>query len=593
MTCHCNLLTDPEVCFSDWIPCCNPRRFGFNGRLTMNLQPFAVCMVTTWLAGGFAAADIHIGGGRMTNPGTYPFKAGESVGAFIARIDGIKPTVYEGQQGPFPYPITKLRIWRDKRWSDKFSLTRDAVALWKYELKDGDMIDFLDLSLFSDDDFPKKWQGAYRDEWTIRMPKPPEIAAERVFSLSLFDSEPGYRKVLMEAFPGLKEGCYHFSGKRMIGVFEDFDHDRVMLVFRPGAHEKPNGVTVNGKKFDMAESVPAVVKVYEMLYEPGGPVDDTTRILEDPIGHWIPMEATDRLAVRIQLLYPDRGLFTARYDPDDGWCSAYELPEAAETKPSDPPADAYELTRKSLLARVLQVLEQKPECVVRTRSNPDLKFARIPEGFWDREIEPLQVSLTDVIRIGYGESGAEADSNALVRTFEMYCSAASSARASPRVVVHIGKHASDQRFREFLAAIREVDVRLVHLANDPYESFLGCSASARAVLQQIEALSVPTIDLPKQSLTDAIATLQQIYANGKTGGAINWVVKGPTSLEPTAKTEPMEKAVSLRAKGLTFAAAIDNICVQADCEWWIDLDDEEGPPRLVIRQRGLPQKPEP
>lgn len=266
---------------------------------------------------------------------------------------------------------------------------------------------------------------------------------------------------------------------------------------------------------------------------------------------------------------------------------------AAETKPTQSQADTNEQTRGSLLARVLQALEQKPECVVEKPNNPDLKFARIPEGFWRGEIEPLQVSLTSVIRVGSGNERVETEPNELTRNFEIYSASVSAVSASPRVVVHIGKHASDENFRKVLSAVRKADLRLVHLENDPYGSFLGCSASARPVLQQIEALSAPTIDLPKQYLTDAIATLQQIYANGKTEGVINWIVKGPAGLEPAPKTEPMEKAVSLRAKSLTFAAAIDNLCVQADCEWWIDLDDEEGPPLLVIRQRDLPPKPKP
>ncbi|MBN8460902.1 MAG: hypothetical protein J0M04_23985 [Verrucomicrobia bacterium] len=265
---------------------------------------------------------------------------------------------------------------------------------------------------------------------------------------------------------------------------------------------------------------------------------------------------------------------------------------AAETKSPRSPANASEQTSESLLAHVLKVLEQKPECVVKTTSNPDLRIARIPEDFWHGKIEPLQVHLTEIILVGSGDDRVKTKPIELTRTLEMYSAAASTVSLSPRVVLHIGRHASDENFREVLAAIRETNVRLVHMANDPYATFLGCTSDARPALQQIEALSVPTIDLPKQSPTDAIATLQQLYAGGKAGGVINWTMKEPSGTKPAEKTEPIEKTVSLRAKNLTFAAAIDNICVQADCEWWIDLDDEKGPPRLVIRQRDLPQKPE-
>jgi hypothetical protein len=46
--------------------------------------------------------------------------------------------------------------------------------------------------------------------------------------------------------------------------------------------------------------------------------------------------------------------------------------------------------------------------------------------------------------------------------------------------------------------------------------------------------------------------------------------------------------VSLQAKNLSFAAAIDALCVQADCEWWLEANDE-GVPLLVIRPRSLPE----
>jgi hypothetical protein len=364
----------------------------------MKTPKLLACLAAAWLAGGLVSADISIVGGRMTNPGSQPFKAAETVGAFVERIGGIKPTVVDGVDKPWPSPITKLRILRDGRWGDTYSIRRDATHLWNHELKDGDLIELLTIGMLAEKDVPKwqNWQGAYRDEWTIRIPKPPVAVAEKIFPSSAFDSEAGYRKMLMEAFPGLELGCYHFSGKHMMGVLEDFDHDRVLLLLRPSANEKVRGVTINGKAFDPAGAVPVGVKgsgmtcVADDLW-----VDDPTRIEEEPIGHWIPMEATDRFAVRIQSLFPDRGLFIARYDPDDGWSSAYELSDAEKPKEVKPPADAYELTRKSLLARVLQVLEQKPECVVRKRNDIDLKLARPPEGFWEDEVEPMQVRLAD------------------------------------------------------------------------------------------------------------------------------------------------------------------------------------------------------
>ena len=564
-----------------------------HGSLTPSFMPMKTpkilaCLAAAWLAGGLASANISIAGGRMTNPGSHPFKAAETVGAFIERIGGIKPTVDDGVEKPWPNPITKLRILRDGRWGDTYSLRRDATHLWNHELKDGDLIELLTIGMLADEDV-LKWKGAYRDEWTIRIPKPPVAVAEKIFPSSAFDSEAGYRKMLMEAFPGMELGCYHFSGKHMMGVLEDFDHDRVLLLLRPGANEKVRGVTINGKEFDFARAVPVGAKESGMLCVADDLwVDDPTRIFEEPIGHWIPMEATDRFAVRIQWLIPDRGLFIAGYDPDDGWHSSYERSAAEEPKEVKPPADAYELTRKSLLTRVLQVLEQKPECVVRKQNGPDLKIVRLPENIWEEQDQPLQVRLTDRILLGCAEGSKENTPAELRQNFEMYCKAASSAAELPRVLVHIGKYATEARFREFLAAIHAASIEVVYLAKDPYDAFLGCRRLEQPMLKQLVTLAVPEIDLPKQPFTAALGALQERYANGKAGGVINFIVRGSAAVEPAApQSDPAEKIVSLQAKNLNFAAALDALCVEVGCEWWLESTDE-GTPLLVIRPRSLP-----
>jgi hypothetical protein len=557
----------------------------------MKMPNLLACLAATWLVGDLAMADISITGGRMANPGRHPFKDSETIGAFIERIGGIKPTVYQGVEKPFPYPITSLRILRDRLWSDTYSLKRDATHLWNHELKDGDLIELLTVSMFADEG-ARKWQGAYRDDWTIRVPKEPDQVKDKAFPWSLFNTEAGYRRVLMEAFPGLELGCYHFSGERMMGVLEDFDHDRVLLLINPGASETVRGVMINGKEFDYARAVPVGVKVFGMSCGADGEwADDPTRIDEEPIGHWIPMESTDRFAVRIQSLIPDRGLFVASYDPDRGWHSSYELSDAEEPKEVKPPADAYELTRKSLIARVLQVLEKKPECVVRKQNDIDLKLARPPEGFWEDEVEPMLVILADRILVGSGGASKELDPSQLQRYFEMYLSAAISAQAAPRVLVQVGKHATDARFRDFLAAIRATHLRLVYLASDPHGAFLGCGASEQPVLKQLEAITVPEIDLPKQLFSAALDSLQQRYSNGKSGGVINFIVRGPANGPPAVSgSDRAENSVSLQAKNLSFAGAIDALCVQAGCEWWLE-SNTESPPLLVIRRRNEQQKP--
>jgi hypothetical protein len=550
----------------------------------MKTPALLACLAAACLAGGPASADILIAGGWMTNSGSYPFKAAETVGAFIERIGGIKPEVYEGSEKPRPYPTDELRILRDGHWGDTYRIYRDATRLWNHELKDGDMIQ---LPAYDVGEKVKKWQGEYRDEWTIRIPKAPAETETKVLSWSEMNGESGHRKMLMEAFPGLEFGFYHFSGRLSIGVLEDFDHDRVLVV-DTGWIGKAT-ITRNGVELKPPFGESGKVRIAGKVHMLDGRVmDDPDRSSDWPVGFWLPMEATDTMSITLALEHPDRGRIQADYDPDTGWRTTSDLKDAKSPAEDAPPADAYELTRKSLLARVLQVLEEKPECVVRKRHWPDIKIARLPEDFLEEDSIPLLVRLADRILVGVGDY--EVDPFQLERHFEMYAQAAMGAGTAPQVVVHIGKYATDARFREFLAAIRRVDIRPVYLVKDPYDAWLGCWPSEKKALKQLEALAVPEIDLPKQAFTAALESLQQRYAKGKAGGVINFIVKDSATSQPAAPgSVPADKTVSLQAKNLSFAAAIDALCVQAGCEWWLEAYDEEVP-LLVIRPRSLPEE---
>ena len=73
----------------------------------------------------------------------------------IERIGGLSPTVYDAQGAPMPYPIQALHIWHiDGTKSRRFSIQRDAAALWTHKLADGDMIELATTSMFSDETYP-------------------------------------------------------------------------------------------------------------------------------------------------------------------------------------------------------------------------------------------------------------------------------------------------------------------------------------------------------------------------------------------------------------------------------------------------------
>ncbi|MCP5537967.1 MAG: hypothetical protein H7A51_17255 [Akkermansiaceae bacterium] len=140
------------------------------------MRAILTCMIVWFSALEVSVAEIAIAGGRMMNPGSWPYMKNESVAGFIDRIGGIEPSVYSVEGEPFLYPITSLRISNKKGVSQQYSIKRDASKLWKRKLEDGDIIRLLTVSLFESDEYPR-WKGKRPANWRIRIQKAQQVEA--------------------------------------------------------------------------------------------------------------------------------------------------------------------------------------------------------------------------------------------------------------------------------------------------------------------------------------------------------------------------------------------------------------------------------
>ena len=125
-------------------------------------------------------------------------------------------------------------------------------------------------------------------------------------------------------------------------------------------------------------------------------------------------------------------------------------------------ADAYEISRRSLLKRVLKVLGDQDSCLVRLKHGFDLRVTS-SDGDLDAEIGSLYATLSDKIVVGSAANAEAKSPLEFERLVELYNAAARAAAVEPKVVVQVDEGADDQIFREALSALARQDYRSIGL----------------------------------------------------------------------------------------------------------------------------------
>lgn len=280
---------------------------------------------------------------------------------------------------------------------------------------------------------------------------PVTSAKEKIFSSDALDSEKGFRHVIESCFPELEFGCFYSAGGILFAVLEDFDRHRVMLI--PANANGETTVTRNGKNVDLPLKEEFKVKLAGATSTAKGRVDIPEQPLDFRIGWWLPLEATDRLSIKIEMEYPATGSFQVTYGPDARWEIASNLKNSKPVRPE--PVDAYEITRRSLHKKVIDVLQKQDACRVGMRGGMTLRLEK-EDPQPEAEFEPLRVRIgADKIAVGPPDSPTFLTSPELIHHVTAYQGAARSAGVEPRVTIQTTPDSSDTLFRELLGVLAD------------------------------------------------------------------------------------------------------------------------------------------
>lgn len=184
---------------------------------------------------------------------------------------------------------------------------------------------------------------------------------------------------------------------------------------------------------------------------PDGNVSDPDRAFDQRIGYWIPLEATDRLNLSMKLTWPAEGFFEASYDPDARWKIACRWDEVEQKRKQA--ADAYEISRRSLVDRVMEVLKEEQKCRVRMKDGSEMMISEWIDDEASVDVDPLFVTLSDRIAVGLVEPREVKSQAELELQLKSYQSAAKSAGARARVLVRLSADAKDDVFRTSLKGL--------------------------------------------------------------------------------------------------------------------------------------------
>lgn len=285
---------------------------------------------------------------------------------------------------------------------------------------------------------------------------------EKILDFDALDTEAGIRRAVEDAFPGLSFGFYHWTGTWIMGALEDFDHERILLLL-PAEGVGHAKFVRNGERLDLPPGEPVALRCAGALITPEGTVNRPEDAHDHRIGYWVHMRATDRIQIKTKLTYPAKGQFAGTYDPDNGWQTSCAFDVADQDRRE--PADAYEITRNSLVRRVREVLGTQKECVVRLESRIDIAVRKwLPRD--GAEVEPLELRLSDKIILGVGEGTRERTPQELARDLNMYTTAAMAANAAPRVRLHVTSNTDDRVFRATLNALADESFAVAYLARE-------------------------------------------------------------------------------------------------------------------------------
>lgn len=93
------------------------------------------------------------------------------------------------------------------------------------------------------------------------------------------------------------------------------------------------------------------------------------------------------------------------------------------------------------------------------------------------------------------------------------------------------------------------------------------------VVAQLEKIRIENVSIQGLSVSEAFEYLRKKVVGDKEGGVINLVIRG---------SDRNNRKSTIRKKNMTYAEAVDAICVQTGWSWGIDFNELSGAPILVL-----------
>ncbi len=140
-----------------------------------------------------------------------------------------------------------------------------------------------------------------------------------------------YLETLRDRFPDHEIPVYESNGKVLLGIVEDFEDDRILLV---GVEAWAGSVEIlrNGEAVEPPFEEERI-KQYGAIADEKGSRDDASQVFSNHLGYWISLSEEDTFDLRARIDMPDEVDAVVSYDQERGWSGAIES-RAEEDDPS-------------------------------------------------------------------------------------------------------------------------------------------------------------------------------------------------------------------------------------------------------------------
>ena len=106
-----------------------------------------------------------------------------------------------------------------------------------------------------------------------------------------------------------------------------------------------------------------------------------------------------------------------------------------------------------------------------------------------------------------------------------------------------------------------------------YSKLKAADKKEREIIENMEGIKIDGVEILDLTASEALYYLRVKVVGEEGGGIINTVIRG---------AEKGRKKATIKKESVSFARAVDEICVQTGWQWAIDFNEISGTPILVL-----------